>query len=142
MIAAIALLFLYSCNKFCRCEPLPRGAGLRIKFLNSAGQNLFFGASARYKPDSFQVLTIQNGQLTSISNAYSEDSITLVTQINTATKFYFSYSSVAPKDSIEIKWRTYTEKCCNEKFLAYEIAELKFNTAVVSPAVGIYTFIK
>lgn len=88
------------------------------------------------------MLTNRKGQLIPVGKGYSNNSVTVRTYLTDTTKFYISYSSLAAKDSMEIQWRTYTAKCCGEKYTAYEIKELKFNSIPVKPLNNIYTFIK
>jgi hypothetical protein len=133
---------LYSCSKFCKCDPLPPGDNISIKFLNAAGQNLFFGPSAIYKIDSLQFLIVRNGQLINSSSSVSGSGTDIAVWIDYAPKFYISYSSAASRDSLELKWRPYTAKCCGEKYTAYEITELKFNNTVINKVNNTYTVIK
>lgn len=144
LLPVFLILSVTSCLKPpCNCDPLPFKY-LKVKIVNQQGQNLLFGTSALYNPDSIKILEQSNNL--SVTNAFVSklisDSTILFDFIKPSEKNYIYYNQQTSLDSLQIKWRTKTGKCCGEKYTFYEVDSVKFNTGSMKPINGSFILIK
>jgi len=139
----VAIFLINACKSFCVCEPEPPG-GISFVVLNKNGQDLLFGAQARYKPDSVKILIKdQAGNFTAGAySIYSFDNSAVRAYLNDSQKYYLYLSASEPLDSIEAEWKPVTEKCCGDKYQTRILRSLKFNGKVTEPLNGTYQLIR
>ncbi len=146
ILAFLFFITCIACNKPpYQCDIFP-DQSIEIKFLNQQGQNIIAVPNASYLIDSIKVLKFKNSF--NIHNASVQKGLLNPENIKLyfytpETKSFIYYNQQTASDTLEINWVIKAVNCERGGSMEYNAVDaVKFNSILIEPVDGVYTFIK